>query len=935
MSTLHLDKLLDPASIALVGASARVGSPGLALSRNLLAGDYRGVVHLVNPRYKEVLGQVCHKHLRALEEAPDLVLIRVPERLLRRTLVQCARVGSRVAIVMSGAPSSRALHRHARRLGLRILGPWCAGLIRPHLGLNATASTSRAEPGSLAVVSQSASLGAALLDWAESSGVGFSALLSTGGDTDIRLADLLDLLAEDRHTRSIVVYLDRVAGSRGFLSALSATARLKPVVLMRSTQDGAPCCDALTRTGQVFTSDAVFEAALKRAGVVRIRTFSNLFAASRMLASRARTNGRRLAVISNGAAPAMLACERLETKGFRSPRLDDARHAALVLALERKGGRGFTGRNPVVLRDVADLGAQYRAAIGELHDPREFDAVLVIFAPDSVNDPDAIARSVIESLPSRIPLLACWMGDASVASARETFAEAGLASFRTPEAATDAFDFLHRYHTSQQQLLQLPNPVSRHTRADIEGARTLVDEALDAGVRVLDPDRVRHLMRLFDIDVLPSRHARSMDEAMAIADEVGWPVAMKLVSPNLSYKASVLPTRLGLDDEASVRAAWSDIERTLARQRPDARFDGVVVERMHAGGNRRELAASLSRDPTFGPVIRLGLGDDLTALGSTSAVQLPPLNNFLIDDMLASRDIAVHLGAFRRKAAIDPAPVAHVLRRLSELACELPDVFSLDINPLLVGADGALAMDVQVVLERGHAPASDASSFAARQEDRSVRRSTRRPARRPNSRYGHLAIHPYPWQWVRETTLKGEREVTLRPIRPEDGQGLGDLVRGMSAESRYFRFMHAINELSPQMVAQFTKLDYDRQMAFVAADGEALVGVSRYTMDGQKREGEFAISVADDWQGLGLASALMRLLVEHATAQGLAQLRGDVLRSNRAMQGLMNALGFVTRNDPEDRDVVSCTLALPVPAQTNDAIPSGTIDRPERDDPPS
>ena len=893
MSTLHLDRLLDPASVALVGASAREGSPGLALARNLVEGDFTGRVHLVNPRYKEVLGEPCHRNLKALSETPDLVLVRVPERLLRRTLVHCARIGVKVAIVLSGAPSSRALHRYARRLGLRILGPWCAGIIRPHIGLNATASASRVERGSLAVVSQSASLGAALLDWAESSGVGFSALLSTGGDTDIRLADLLDLLAEDRHTRAIVVYLDRVNGSRGFLSAISATARLKPVVLMRSTQDGARHCDALTRTGQVFSSDEVFEAALKRAGVVRIRTFSNLFAASKMLASRARTKGRRLAVVSNGAAPAMLACERIETKGFRSPRLGDERHAALAEAL----GSRFTGRNPVVLRDVRNLAEQYGTAVGELHDPGEFDAVLVVFVPDSVNDPDDVARAVVEARPARIPLLACWMGDASVAAARETFAKAGIASFRTPEAATDGFDFLHRYHVSQQQLLQLPNPASRHTRADLGGARALVDEALDAGVRVLDPDRTRRLMRLFDIGVLPARHARSEDEAARVADEVGWPVAMKLVSPNISYKASVLPTRLGLDTEAMVRTAWRRIEEALLAQRPDATFDGVLVERMHAGGNHRDLAVSLARDPTFGPVISLGLGDELTALGHARAVQLPPLNAFLIEDLLATRDVAVHLGAFRHQAAVDPAPVARVLRRLSELACELPDVLSLDVNPLRVDANGAVAMDVQVVLER--------------------RAATRR--------YAHLAIHPYPWQWMRETSLKGDRSVLLRPIRPEDGQGLGDLVRNMSAESRYFRFMHAINELSPQMVAQFTKLDYDRQMAFVAVDDQTIVGVSRYAMDGERREGEFAVSVADDWQGVGLASALMRLLIEHATAQGLAFLRGDVLRSNKPMQHLMAKLGFVSRTDPDDRDVLIFTLSLERAANDATERPQGSF----------
>ena len=478
-------------------------------------------------------------------------------------------------------------------------------------------------------------------------------------------------------------------------------------------------------------------------------------------------------------------------------------------------------------------------------------------------------------------------------------------------AATDAFDFLHRYHVSRQQLLQLPNPLSRYTRADIDGARALVAEALAEGVRVLDPDRTRRLLALFDVAMLPSRLAHDPGEAVAVATEVGWPVAMKLVSPNVSYKASVLPTRLGLETEASVRSAWQDIVLALAERRPEAAFGGVLIERMHPPGNHRTLSVSLMRDATFGPTLSLGLGDELTALTRRAAVQLPPLNAFLIEEMLAEHDVAVHLGAFRHTEAVDPAPVAHVLRRISELACELRNVFSLDINPLRVSADGAVAMDVQVVLER-------------RESDR---------------RYAHLAIHPYPWQWVRETTLKGGRRVQLRPIRPEDGESIRTLVREMSAESRYFRFMHAINELSPQMVAQFTKLDYDRQMAFVAAsadgvgadaasaDTSGIVGVSRYAMDAERREGEFAVSVADDWQGVGLASSLMCLLIGHATAQGLPPLlRGDVLRANKPMHALMTSLGFEGRGDPEDREVMIFTLALPIDGTEDGSTGNGTAD---------
>ena len=879
MSTLHLDKLIDPASIVVVGASAREDSPGYKLTHNLLRGSYKGTVYLVNPRYPEVLDTPCFKSIKALPDTPDLAIVTTPARLLRRTLVQCSRKGIRVAMIMTGTEDAQALHRYAERLGMRLVGPYCAGLIRPHIGLNASYSQNTIARGTLAIVSQSASLGAAMLDWAQTSNVGFSALLSTGGDTDISLSDLLDLLAEDSHTRAVIVYVERVNGIRAFLSALSATARIKPVVLMRSASEGALFCDALTRNGEVYSSDDVFQAALNRAGVVRIRTFQNLFAAAKILSTRARLKGNRLAIISNGSAPAMMAMERMQIKHFRVPSIE----TKPLKKLSRQLDGCINGHNPLVLRHPEHLNDHYVKVIDAINDMDVVDAILVIFVPDARNNPDAIAESIIENLPSAKPLLACWMGDASVLSARDTLSQAGIATFRTPESAIDGFDFLHRYFVSQQQLLQLPNPASRKTRADASAAHAVVTAALSDGQRVMTPDSTRQLLELFDIPVLPARHARSLTDATHLAEAIGFPVVMKLVSPNISYKASVISTQLNLQSVADVQDAWHRIEKRLAEQRPDAEFQGVLIEAMLPPGNQRELALTLSRDVTFGPTIGVGIGGDLTALATIRALQLPPLNRYLIADLLDDRDIRTYMGAFRHTKAISIEPVAHILRRLSELACELPDVHSLDINPLIVTAEGAVAMDVQVVLEQSH-----------------------------NSKlYEHLAIHPYPWQWIRDVVLKNDSPVQLRPIRPDDASSIITLVKSMSAESRYFRFMHAINELSPQMVAQFTKLDYDRQMAFVAVSAvNNVVGVSRYMISSDRQFGEFAISVSDEWKGLGLASTLMRLLMEHAADQGLQTLQGDVLRTNTPMQGLMNSLKFTAKPSPDEPEVLRYTYSL-------------------------
>ncbi|ASJ71058.1 bifunctional acetate--CoA ligase family protein/GNAT family N-acetyltransferase [Granulosicoccus antarcticus] len=884
MSTLHLDKILNPASLVVVGASAREESPGYKVTRNLLQGSYKGTLFLVNPRYKTILDASCYRTIASLPDVPDLAIIITPVRLVKHTLRQCARKGIQVALVMSGAQDNAALQTYAKRLGIRLMGPCCAGLIRPHIGLNATYSQNRIEKGSLAIVSQSASLGAAMLDWAETSGVGFSALLSSGDEIDISLSDLLDLLADDWQTKAVIVYVDRVKSSRSMLSALSATARLKPVVLMSSAQERVRYCDALTRTGEVYSSESVFQAALSRAGVVRIRTFHNLFAAARTLATGIRVKGNRLAIVSNASAPAMIALDRMNLKQFQTPLLDKQTRGILDKKLK---GR-FTGSNPIVIRKPSRLADYYTRTIETLQGLDDIDAILVIFVPDWRNDPKAIAESLKQLLPSKKPLLACWMGDASVHESRDLLALAGIPSFRTPEGSIDGFDFLNRYFVSQQLLLQLPNPASRSTRSSLGPARALINTELKAGARVLGPVKTRTLLEYLDIPVLQTLRAESLSEALEKAATIGYPVAMKLVSPNISYKASVIETQLDIATPEAVATAWHAIEARLLERRPEAHFRGVQLEPMYAPKNSRFLALSVTRDPTFGPAISIGVGGDLTALVSQRAVQLPPLNRYLIDDLLKCREVQVHMGAFRHSEAVNQRPVGRVLRQLSELVCELPDVFSVDINPLVVSEDGAMAMDVQVVLERNQ----------------------------NRKRYSHLAIHPYPWQWVRHVNLKNNTPVQLRPIRPEDAESIRTLVRDMSPESRYFRFMHALNELSPRMVAQFTKLDYDRQMAFVATDrADKVAGACRYMISNDRLGGEFAISISEDWKGYGLASALMRLMIEHARAQGLQNLHGDVLRSNSPMQALMRSLGFTSKRNPDEPEVVIFEYQLDEPTE--------------------
>lgn len=902
VATHSLDTLLEPRSIAVIGASDRKGSPGRALARSVLDSDYEGRVHLVNPRKPRVLGRACLASLRAIEGDVDLALVTVPENILIPTLKACAAKGIPTAIVYSGIKATDAVDGLASSLGIRVIGPWSIGLRRPRIGLNATLASNQIGAGSLAVVSQSASLTTSLVDWAEAGGIGFSALVSTGAEENVHLSDILDVLAEDAATRAIVVYLDRVRSSRRLLSALAAAARRKPVVLMKSPQDDAPYCDALTRGGDVLSSDDTFQAALARVGVVRVRSYTALFAAAQVLATRVRLRGKRIAIIGNSAAVAMFAQERLQALRFEFPLLEQEQQQALGKTLLTLGGGNslqrwlagtdvrWNGRNPIELREHEHLAEQLNESLSFLASTRMFDAVLVIYAADPFNDDVDIARATAAANTSAMPVLACWIGDSHAQSARAVFNEEGIPNFAQPEAAIDAIQHLFQYYRGQQQLLQLPMNTAQDSRVDVHAARSLIDSALQSGERILGPQRNRQLLQHFDIDVLPASRATTVEEAIEAANHIGYPVVIKLVSPNIAWKAPVMRTVLNVSDEAGVAAAFDAARKALHHCRPDAEFRGVLVESQLHEDSARELYVSMHRDATFGPTISVGIGGDLSSLIQARTAQLPPLNSDLAKDMLSSPPLADYLNEFRHHAAIDTSAITAVLQRVSEMACELPAIFSLHINPLIVSNQRVVAVDIHTVLEP--------------------------QLSLPNAhkRYGHLAIHPWPRQWTRSLALKDGRTVELRAIRPEDSDALQAMVAAMSEQSRYLRFMHSIKALSPAMLAQFTKLDYDRQIAFVADPGDGSVaGVSRYTIDRGHRAGEFAITVADSWQSQGLATHLMQLLIEHARSRELDTLYGDVLIENHGMRQLMGKLGFTSRASELDHELLVYSMPLEGP----------------------
>jgi acetyltransferase len=798
----------------------------------------------------------------------DLALIALPATQVPAALEVAGRMRCRAAVVLgSGADAARhtSLQRIAREHGIQLLGPDSLGLQRPGIGLNASTLGPLAAAGPLALVSQSGALTAAMLDWAREHGVGFSTVVSLGPHTGVDLPQVLDFLATDGATQSILIYMEGIHHARRFMSALRAAAYAKPVVVMKAGRREAGSKVALTHSGAIVGADAVFDAALRRAGVVRVRQFTQLFSAAQCLASRFRPVGERLAIVTNGGGPA-------------------------VLAADWCGGVGLQVANVADLGEDAD-GAAYLTALQAAMADRNVDGVLLIHAPKTGVDAEGVARAVAAVFsPAAKPVLGCWMGESRARAARAVLAAARMPVFRTPEAAVDAFHSIASYYRNQRLLQQTPPPLSDGLAPDTEGARLLIEGVLAERRQVLTEMESKALLAAFHIPVTRTMLARSANEAMLIASQLGYPVALKIDSPDITHKSDVQGVALNVMNATQVRDGYQSLLLAVQAAQPGAHLNGVTIQPMAAsasGPGRREVFVGLSTDEAFGPVIAFGAGGTMVELLADRAMELPPLNAFLARQLLARPRVAATLGAWRGAPAADLAALETVLLRVSEMVCALPQLREMDINPLIVDAHGAVAVDARIVVDG--AVASSGS--------------------------GHLAILPYPTGLDREWPLKGGERVTIRPVHPDDAEMLQALVRGLSPESRYFRFASTLPELPLRMLARFTLIDYDREMALVAVarpagEAERIVGVSRVITNPDGTSCEFSLLVADSHTGRGLGSRLMLSIIEVARGMGLAEVMGLVLTSNAPMLKLMAGLGFQIGAYPEDRDFRLVTKAL-------------------------
>jgi len=891
MTIRNFDCLLRPRSVALIGASTKPGSVGLITAQNLLGGGFSGPVWLVNPKYDAIEGHVCHPSVASLPAAPDLAVLVTPPATIPALIAELGAKGTRAAVVITAGirdDLKRAMLEAARPHLLRIQGPNCLGLMVPGIGLNASFSHRPPLAGDLAFLSQSGALITAIVDWACGRSIGFSQVASLGDMADADFGDMLDYLAGDAKSRAILLYMEAVTHAPKFMSAARRAARSKPVIVVKAGRGATGAKAALSHTGALAGADAAYEAAFRRAGLLRVRELDDLFSAAEILARHPQLLGDRLAILTNGGGAGVLAADRLGDLDGCLASLSDAARVALDRILPPTWSHG----NPVDI--IGDAGpARYAGALDVLMDDDTADAILVMNCPTALASSTAVAEEVLASLERRTgagrpckPMIANWLGDGASQPARRLFAAKGIASFATPADAIDGFMQLVRYTRAQEGLMRTPPSLADDLGLEGEKAAAIIASALAARRTMLSEAEAKGMLAAYGIAVVPTRVAKTPEEVAGLAApyiaEHGAAV-VKVLSDDISHKSDVGGVRLNLRSAHEARRAAEDMLERIARVMPQARIDGFTVQPMIRRPGAHELILGMSVDPTFGPLMMFGAGGTAVEVARDIAHALPPLDLNLARDLMRQTRVWRFLQGYRDRPAADIERIGETLVQLSYLVANHGAIREIDINPLLADDQGVIALDARVVI-------ADAASGP-------------RVA---------MAIRPYPSQWQVDAHVDTVGAIRIRPILPEDEKLYADFFANVTPEDQRLRFFTVAPELSHRFLARLTQIDYAREMAFVAiaeASG-TLLGVVRMVADPDYVQAEYAILVRSDLKGLGLGWRLMQHLVTYARSEKLQQLHGSVLAGNSTMLQMCRELGFSIEREPGDDSVRRVVLQL-------------------------
>lgn len=884
MSIRHLDRLLEPRSIAVIGASIRAGSVGATVWANLHVGQFAGVIYGVNPKHK-VLGDVAIFAQPAdLPEVPDLAVICTPPETVTGLIEELGRLGTRAVIVMTAglsAEQKEAMLKAARPHVLRVLGPNCLGLLSPHHGVNASFAHTDALAGNVAFVSQSGALVTAVLDWAKSRRIGFSHMVSLGERADVDFGDLLDYLASDGRTRSILLYIESIEASRKFMSAARAAARNKPVIVVKAGRAGNGLTAAASHTGALAGFDIVFDAAIRRAGMLRVETLQDLFMAVETLARFGSNRDEVLTLITNGGGAGVMAADAAALAGIKLQELSDPLLAQLDAVLPPT----WSHANPIDIIGDAPV-ARYTQTLEAVLQDRSSGAVLFMHAPSAIVRSEDIARAcapIAGEATGRV--MACWLGDAAVATARQIFDQAGVADYDTPEEAVRAFALLATFRRNQALLLEAPT-ASENGPPDLIAARAGVEAALDDGREMLNELEAKAVLTAYGIPVVKTlATGPTPDAAAAAGRSLTYPVVLKILSPDISHKSDVGGVSLNLRDEGALRQAAAEMLERVRKLRPEAPIAGFTVQSMVARPMAQELIIGASIDPVFGPVLLFGQGGTAVEVLGDRAIALPPLNRVLAREAVSRTRVAKLLAGYRDHPPAKLDAIYDVLVAVSQMLADLPELAELDINPLLADHEGVIALDARL-----------------------------RVSRKQDAGAAHFAITPYPEE-LAETVQWNDETILIRPIRPEDEPQHRSFIEALQPEDLRLRFFSVRRELPRSELARLAQIDYAREMAFIAVrnlpDGTSqTIGVVRAVIDPDNVDAEFAVIVRSDLKTRGLGRILMRKMIAFLSGRGTQRMVGYVLRENEAMRKLARSLGFEPVAAPTDADAVFLALNL-------------------------
>lgn len=893
MTTRNIAQFFSPRSVAVVGATSRAGAVGSVLVRNILSGRLDAPVYAVNPARSHVHALPAWPDVASLPEVPELAIIATLPATIPGIVSELGEKGTRAAIVISagfsegGSAAGRDLQQAmldaAQPHILRIIGPNCLGVMAPHAGLDATFARAAPASGGLAFVTQSGAVATAVVDWAADRNIGFSHVVSLGGMADVDFGDLLDYLATDRLSRAVLLYVEAVTDARKFMSAARAASRVKPVIVIKAGRFPESAEAAASHTGALAGADAVYDTAFRRAGLLRVTSLDQLFTAAETIGRLAEPKGSSLAILTNGGGAGVLAVDSLIQRGGALAALGDETFAKLDAVLPPTWPKA----NPIDIIGDADE-SRYRASLEIVMGDPAVDAVLVMNCPTGISQGTGIADAVIGviGVPPAKPVLTNWLGGGSAEPSRQLFARHGVPTYATPDDAIEAFSFVDRYRKAQFDLYEVPPSIPEDFTVDTETTRRIFDTVISEGRQMLNGAEAGDVLAGYGIPTARQTVALGLEDIATAAASLPGPWVLKILSKEISHKSDVGGVVIGLETPDRLAAAADAMLARVAAERPDARVDGFLVQEMVRMKDARELIVGINEDPQFGPIILFGAGGTSVEIVADTALALPPLNMMLARELIGQTRVHDLLKGYRDRPPVDLDAVALTLIKVAQLAIDFGELKELDINPLLAGPGGVVALDARIRVDSygGH------------------------PHRR-------LAIKPYPSELEQQIDLPDGRSFLLRPIRGEDEPQLSAGFGRLTPEEVRFRFFVPMKTLTHTVASRLSQINYDREMALILTQPgrpgtTEIFGVARLAADPNNESAEYALIVRSDLTGLGLGTRMLKTILDYARKRGIAVVHGNVLRENCRMLKLCDELGFRIENVPAEPEIVRTSLVL-------------------------